>query len=362
MKTLRVAFFCSTPYQVLLAINIKYKMHYKENADIYILNHFKGASELVLRMKELSLFQNVKLVKCLHFTQTVSGNKASNYYYKLKAFANYKQLVIDFYEIDSIKYSEIYLSYPDVIIQLAIKDLYDRNYEMKVHLFEDGTGGYSPVIQNTTFIKNLFNKISGNHHIIDRYDSLLLFRPELYQGISYAPIRKLPDIDNKDKTLKKIINEAFDYKYEDNIYESTIFLEQPLNFVEGLDKKIKEIMDVILTEDYIIKIHPRSNSEIYTKQNVYKNHSIPWEVICLNNDIEDKILISYYSTVGISNKIVFDKEPVVVFLFDLKELKTIHEIPESTKEFIYRLKDNYRDKNRVIIPKNLEELKKSLGN
>lgn len=352
-----VAFFCSTPYQVLLAINMKLKLSKDKSADIYILNHFKDATNVVNRLNELSVFNKVNYVDCINFTHSFSKYRLIRYFQKMNKFFNSKKIAKKFYNFDDVTYSELYLTYPDLIIQLAIKELASRNSKLKIHLYEDGTGGYNPKIFDSSMYKKIFNIFTGTHKIIDHYESLMLFKPELYPIQIKIPIVQIPVINKDNLDFKLMINKVFGYENHHKIEEKIIYLEQPMNFVIGLNEKINKIMSEILIDDYIVKLHPRRDTNLYNQYNVYKDNGLPWEIISLNNEIEDKILISYYSTAGITNKIIFDKEPKVIFLYNLKELKEFYKIPYEIEQFIENLRKSYKDPSKILIAKTLREIK-----
>ena len=83
-----------------------------------------------------------------------------------------------------------------------------------------------------------------------------------------------------------------------------------------------------------------------------------WEIMCANIDFSNKILISHCSTALYTPKFIFDQEPIVIFLFDmlvddvLQSLNQMH----AFEIFVDRLKETYRDKEKVFLPKSKEEL------
>ena len=356
-----VAFFCSTPYQILLAVNIKSTILKSGRADIYILNHFKDADNLMKRLKSVGIFNKVETVNCIDFNSSFSRSKIVRLIQKIKIYIAYKKTVERYFKFGNASYDAIYLTYPDVIIQLAIKELSDRNPKIKIHMYEDGTGGYSSEILATSIYKKLFNKLTGFGKTIDKYDSIMVFIPELYSGSTDSHKVKIPSINKNDLVLKNKINEVFGYCVEEMINEKIIFFEQPMNNVLGLNDKIKEIAAEILIADYIVKLHPRSETEKFIGFNVYQNKGTPWEILSLNGDIEEKVLISLCSTASISNKIIFDKEPIIIFLYDMEELKELYQIGEKTKEFIEKFKTTYRDPSRILIAKNVTEIQEYLS-
>ena len=88
-----VAFFCSTPYQILLAINIKSTILKSGVADIYVLNHFKDADDMVKRLKSIGIFNKVEIVNCIDFTNSFSRSKIVRLNQKIKMYIGYKKIV-----------------------------------------------------------------------------------------------------------------------------------------------------------------------------------------------------------------------------------------------------------------------------
>jgi hypothetical protein len=351
-----VGFFCSTPYQILVAINIKLTQHEDEKVELYILNHFDNAKNVVEKLKDENLFASVNYVDCNNFTKSFSSNKIIRFYEKANAYFHYQRITEKYFDFKNKFYDEVYLTYPDVIIQLAIKILFKQNDKLKINLYEDGTGGYTDF--NPSVFKKLFNLIFGFDEVIDKYHSINVFQPELYSGNAQKnnnKINKIPKINAESKKIKCLINDVFNYKNYYDISEKIIFLEQPLDFVDGLNNDLKNIAKEILTKDYIIKLHPRTNVNNYSDFNLYQNNSIPWEVITLNSNLEDKVLISYYSTACVSPKIIFDQEPILIFLYDIQGIEDI--LTSETKNFIKKFKNLYKDQSKIFIPNTIEELK-----
>ena len=355
-----IVFFCSTPYQILLSINIKFVNHKEEKADIYILNHFLNAPYIVKNLKKNNIFNRVQLVDAIGFTNSFSENSINRYLQKISTYLQSYKIMKKYFDFDNQIYDAVYLTYPDIIIQTAIKELYKHNNDMDVHLFEDGTGSYNNHIMITSKYKKWFNKIMRLDKVLDKYDSLMLFNPELYSGNSSIPIESIPHIDSNSE-LREILNITFGYDEDQKIDEKIIFLDQPVGHINGLSEQIKEVICEILENDYIIKLHPRSHSNDFPNYNTYQNNAVPWEIMSLNNNIEDKVLISYFSTAAISSKIIFDKEPKIIFLYEMEELTKINKMSNEQKEFVNKVKDTYRDISRVMIPRNLGELKKCIS-
>ena len=104
------------------------------------------------------------------------------------------------------------------------------------------------------------------------------------------------------------------------------------------------------SDHVIVRPHPRDRNLTRYKGFVIDESKCLWEMRIANIDIENKVLISDFSTAQITPKMLFDKEPILIFTeyLNQEEKGTIN--PESI-EMIENIKKNYRDKKRIIVPK-----------
>lgn len=354
---MKSAFFCATPYQIIVAINIRYSFNFS-NSDIYIMNHFKDANIIYDKLKGTNIFKNVYYIDCLSFTESFSKNKLLNYTQKIISFNMSRNIVLKYLSNNIQKYDQIYYAFPDMILQLITKELYKINKNLEVNLFEPGTGIYSSMLEKPAKLKRLFNVVTGVSKIMNKYERIFLFKPELLPDDINITLIKIPTIKLSDNELIRTINSVFDYTSEvHDIHQNIIFLEQPLHRLdEGLDHIIIDTIDKLNISDLIVKSHPRSTVGL-ERFKVYDYKSLPWEIICMNNDINDKILISYISTAAISNKIIYNQEPILVFLYEMKELERIYKPDKKITDLVDSIRTLYDDSSRIFTPKSFSELK-----
>lgn len=359
---MNVAFFCSKPYQILLAINMKNFMT-DCVADIYIINHFEKSKDVALRLQEIDIFKQCYWIGKKH---QYSSHSFIRHFQKFCELLTYKkQLKRNNIELNK-KYERIYLTYPDTVIQYALIHYYTQNSELTVHIYEDGTGGYSDKIFNSSIQKKLLSIIVPRYGILDKYNEMLINNPLLYKGDISIPINKLPVFCTDSQVLKKL-NYLFEFDSDtDIISEKIIFLEQPLDFYKGLNEEISETVKVIYENvnknDFIVKLHPGSVTNTYQKYRIYSKSMIPWEIITLNMNMNYKVLISYFSTAVFTPKIIFNFEPVIILLYDLIEFVDLGVATTDYANLTAGIKKSYKDSNRVFIPKDISELLGFLNN
>ena len=107
----------------------------------------------------------------------------------------------------------------------------------------------------------------------------------------------------------------------------------------------------------IIKPHPRQKNSTLSNSGikVCHNNTLPWEIVCLNNDLSNKVQITIFSQACISPKLIFDQEPTVIFLYKLLPVGYDY-LGAGLLEFADSIGALYRDKDKYFIPESFEEL------
>lgn len=364
---MRLVFFCSTPYQILGAIIMTRELYRDHIVDIYIYDHFDKSQEITDNLRSYTkIFNKVIHVRSLSVSKRINGlNIFRRYCLKLNMYFKNKKVYKEYIYPEIFFYDELFLTNPSILKEIGIKTIFQKNRKLVVNLYEDGTGGYSDAIrkQKTTMFKKLFNILTGTSKVIDKYHYIWLFRPEIYNGdVNNKIIKKIPDIDKKDASVIKLLNNIFDYQKENSIEEKIIFFDQPIeeNALNEIDKILKSINENY-SQQFIVKLHPRFVNRTQLEDiKIYSNSEIPWEIIALNNNIENKIILTYFSTIAFTNKILFDSEPYLIFLFDMIEIKKYKQLSSSSKKIFEDFQKTYKDTEKIFIPKNISELKEIL--
>ncbi len=359
----RIAFFCSTPYHVLVATWLRSSFYNGLAADMYLLDHFKDAENIYQSLTNSQVFSQVTLLhNKKEIEDRLSAFKPMKYLQRISMQIRANRLVHEYLQLGDAVYDEVLFGSPVVTIQLALKVLYRRNPNLQIHLFEDGFAGYHTDQWKASTVKKLFNRATGQHRYIDRYDSLLLFKPELFTGHIKIPLSQIPPIPQNNNAVKNLFNTIFRYTEQSAIREKVIFFEQPIQGIPELNNAVQSIIEQLPTDSLLIKPHPRSTSVQYGKWPVYHEQSVPWEIIGLNTEIEGKVLISFFSTVAFTNKMIFDREPIVILLFEMEELKPLYTLPRNSRDFIYAFRNSYRNPERVFFPQSRDDLYKIVSN
>lgn len=341
----RIAFVCDTPYQLFVIISLIFcnKDIWSHEKDLYIdIKRSKKAKMYAYYKKiaDMDLFSNVYILNSLSSTyrklNMVEWLFPQN---SIRYGMNQKKALNN-------KYTEVYISGP-FMLQRNFIYYYKPQY---VYFFEDGTGSYNDRIGLD--LLNIKGKIMqfllkrGPRYIYPK--NLYLFSPQIYRG-EYANIVKKIEFPKEKLDVFKSV-----FMYELNpayLKRKLIYLSQPMHpFCITTEDAILEILDNF-SNHLIIRPHPQDYNKFGNNSNVDTCQDL-WELVCINCISEDHVLIGKYSTAQITPKLIFNKEPYIVFTYYLFEDKS-----QKVETGIHTIESLYKNKNKIFVPKTKEEFK-----
>jgi hypothetical protein len=348
----KVCFICATPYHLIVASAIA--MSEKLNADLFVLDEFMSCEQIAENIRNIELFDQVRIID-----NDISKNSA---YKKIRITYTllFNKLVMERYLVEN--YKELYIFHRDhAYVKAACLYLKSKNPELTINLYDEGIGSYcnEQLFKQgniTRYLELLFCKKQIKNDDL----SIFLFSPDLYiRGFkNHPPIHNiskicgLNKIDGYSNAIKKVFKSdkdeeiswdvlAFDTVRNEELTETGIeIFEASLDYCKNLFNKMK------------VKKHPRAEC---SKKFDYFVYDSPFELLCFDADLSDKVFISSFSSALFSPKLLFDMEPTVVFLFDV--LKDVTKVKYDHREVVEYLREIYTDKSKVIIPKDIADLK-----
>ncbi len=344
-----IAFFCGTPFQLMNAINLKVSFYKEDLAEIYIFDYFSNTSNIADNLKKTNIFSKVYLIE--HKIYRHPSGLIKNFIFNRKIGEEFKKK----------NYSKLYICYNGLLQNLFYNFFLKGNKNMEVNFFDEGTATYIyPYKKALRLSFKIFLKCFFMTSMDKHLESVYLYCPSAIQENKQYKVKQLPKISKKNKELINIYNQIFDYNCEENEFEdrNIIFFEE--SFSQDTDCSDEELIGMVLNsidkDEIIVKRHPRVKKNRYIDYGVRynKNSSIPWELYLLNNDFQEKILITLSSTAAISPKVIFDEEPRVIILYHLLDKKAyIH--TDFFDKYIDSIKNLYNDKEKFLLAKSKEE-------
>ena len=359
MNIKNAIFACTTPYQIMGAINII--LADKIDADLIIFGLFKDYESVAERIRKCRVFSDVYVVP-------TERSKCRSQYDAGWQMIKAKSIVNEFLP-RNIAYKTCYSSSRAHIKNILIHELIRRNRKLQIIIYDDGMGSYSEDshVLNTSVTRRKIEKYLRWELFSPENVSFLIYEPLLFEKpkeLNTCKVMKMPK-QNENSKASEIISYVFGMTPEDNIRERVILFDPLRGFDEERDKKlitIDKCYEIIVEkfgyENVILKEHPRSidNTDINIK--VFEKMGIPMEAIYSRMaDLENRILITYASTAVYTPKMMFGVEPIVINLFKITDGNN-SEWMEQHKKF----SASYERKDRILAPDNLDELEMIITN
>lgn len=347
------AFFSTVPFTILEAVSYVIENGIKD-ADLYLSCTFKNAEEVGERIKQSGVFANVYTIKNVLLTYPITVKKCR------EVLRNRKKFLSD---IKCRHYNYAYYNNSGFLINsIFYTGVYQSNKNAKHIFLEHGHYSYmNRYSDKPWYLKYLISafglKCMDGHQL----EKVYMYEPGLSAVEQDAPVEQLKKIDILDSRMREKLNYIFDYDSEKDEFKGkkVIIMEQSKLKVD-FDKEVfwSNVFECIGKEHSIIKPHPRQvNSTIGNFGiDVCKNNTIPWEIVCLNNDLSEKVQITIFSQACVSPKLIFNEEPTVIFLYKLLPV-SYDFLGNGLLKFADSIGNLYTDKTKYFIPNSFEELR-----
>lgn len=347
MNAIKTAIVVDTPYQIMSAVSyVTNHMGQEKKADIYIdtrrcVNY--DMKKLFNRVKESGLFGDVVELNSLSSGKFGIIKKLANYYEWLFPKSSIKKGMSSKQSVSSLQYNKVVVSGP-FMLQRNFIGLFP---DAEIIFIEDGSGSYTDRIGVANLAKSgeMMQKLLRRGPKNINPDECFLFSPNYYRGEYKERTRKL--LLAKGELLEQFFN------ISSEIYEKSkmVYFDQPKYSGEinkDTDLNIFQILNTI--EGLVVRPHPQLKGRKY-KNLIVDNEGIQWEMLCQRYVNDSTVLIGKYSTAQLSPKLIFDKEPYIVFTHRL-----YGKFSRIDSE-IERFKREYKNPNKIFVPESIEEFR-----
>ena len=356
----KYAIFCTTPFHVLCAISIFDKN--PSNVDVYITNQFSDSFRISKELKKQKLFHDVIHINAqkekIEVVAACSGFRRffTNLHSLLQYIKNclFIESTVKKYLHSESDYDEILVASNSMAGRYAIFYYTRKKKQFRVTQFDDGVGSY---LYGGMGSIPLYDRICRRllfRRSLEPCDKILLFCPDFYSRIQKdsRKVRKIPSISQRGERIIYQLYPVVDqidlgreFIILDTVNEG--FTQSGWKRYQNLKKEIKRVTGA---ESLLVKKHPRDRG---MSENEKLFSSVPFEVVCMRESMENKVLITTKTTAVFMPKLMFDQEPVIIFLCGMLE-KEMKEIDDHSD--IEILCDLYHEKDRILIPKDEREL------
>ena len=352
-KTGKTAFVCDTEYQVFNALN--YMWYHKDlKADLYLGLFFSRAGNLAAGMSNHHFFDRIVLTRP-HFRKETEG-KIHWYLRHATAYLLPKRTL----KRDTVNREPVFFDYQQIFtssLNCYAVCLISVNQQADVCFLDDGAGSYFSYDkqQSTSKLHRFFSKIfhAGAEGIVP--DRVYLYSTRNARKHAKAEVLPLP---KPTEDFLENVRELFGISVSEGINDSWIWLTHPDALTistEQIDHGVKETL-TRYQQKIIVRKHPRDDrEELYRGFRIDESQGL-WEIQIPFYDMEKTVLIGTYSTAQMTPKLLYDMEPRVIILCRLYKSVYKEGLFEKIVQASLEFRDLYRDKTRVMIPENFEEL------
>lgn len=229
------------------------------------------------------------------------------------------------------KYDDIFFAspgMPDEVVKEISKTAIKENRQVRFHRFEDGFASYTkaPVSTITSVLgQKLYRKLFG-YDIKKQENELYLFEPSLAEanvadagttGFSLVKIPKTKErIDLVTEQIQDILqfqSRSFDEKFMFLGQGTANCTQNPITY----RNLILDIAEHVGFDNFVVKPHPRGEHDRFEDHIHVYTDTCPFELAVAAGNLEDKTLISYYSTACVSGKLLFNSDCRIIFTYPL---------------------------------------------
>lgn len=353
-KKCKVAICAATPFQTLNAINLAVNvLNDGYEIDLFFRDFREDTHSILNELSKYDFFSNI------YVYDLRNKNEGLSYYLNdveqgLMPKRFIEGLMKTPLKLATKKYDVITVT-SGTELEVAFTRVFPR---ARIIAYDDGLGSYIGDIIHDHKL-NIIWRLMGRTTKNIWPECLYVNNDSFCESKLSTNILQLPSLESQPLEYKEIIFSIFGAK-KTKIYESKkyVYLTQPLteigNDAENVNKMIEQIIEKSGNEA-IYRKHPRDFHEINISIDEDRTGCL-WELICNSQITDNSVLIGICSTAQIMPKIIYDKEPKLIFLYKLFDFEDSSVVEKRFEPIVKKISSIYRKKNQIVIPSNLTEL------
>ena len=350
-----IAIFADTPIQIFFTLVFSEHYSMRSRTDVYIIDEFSGSRRSMEALKHSGLFRNV------YYIEKDKSKRLSLKVRKVLGLINPGSYAVNHLNCDigEKKYDAIFLSsssYIKTVLTFASKG-------STVMAYEDGIGSYFYDLFLYAGERDYLRFTQLFHRKI-QIKTMYLTSPMFYSGPDDKKIFPLGNIAGLAESYREEIRNVFrsisDGEQKSYRPYTYIYFNQPIDRVveilgEEVLRKEKQILDAIDHCRLIVRLHPRENRTDFYNDIETDRTGYCWEMVCERDIDESKYLIGHFSTAQFTPKLLYNKEPYLLFLFEMFDVNEDNRTEH--RRCVEQSKKMYSDPTKIACPQSVDELK-----
>lgn len=367
---MKILFMCSSPFTIFNSLNAVCSIDrdlYK-NIDIALFHKTEAVSKISKRIQESGMFHNVYNYRDIQLSQNKLVIMLLICFFPRLMF---KKMGLDSDAKGLPRDYDIIISQNWFFFSMILR----MNKKAKLYKIEEGVGTYLK-LQGSVSTRSVYlqyaNKLLFQNRLENNFCGLIVYRPDLLYQTS-RDVYKLPQMK---KQFCQLYFEIFQYK-ENTLYRNhkyIIFgggemnsLHSNIRSEDSSSSGFKGLYDIINANiiqglkgcDILYRKHPAEQYPVIDNAEIDPFNNL-WEIEC-GEQIEDHhVLISFVSSCMWTPKILYGREPELIFLYPLLNIEK--EKVESMDDYVKKLKKVYSEPERIHIINDINDLDMVLPN
>ena len=353
---MKIAIVCDTAYQVLNALSLtnEFVQDAENSVDLFIGHQFVNSRKIAEQIQK----ENI----CTAVYGFVPKKQAAGMVGKVKRvfeiIDNEKSVLGQLEEAVDVKakqYDAIFMSLPSHFAT-SLTFMFPK---AKVYYFDDGIGSYNGSIGINCIAKmnQIIYRLLGKNLNQLKPEVVYLNNPGFSRNLDQE-LRQIPALTNATSQFWDMISRIWSYE-DDGYYRNhkVLYLTQPSDGDVTYDE-VHDLMVELLdpySETCLLRPHPRQ-TDVNSGSMEIDNHRAMWELVCAGQITDEHLLISHYSTSQILPKIIYNKEPVLVFCYKMAVSKSTSIDTTEMDDVVQRLREAYSDPSKIYVPETREEM------
>lgn len=358
----KACFVCDTPYQLLNILNIVYNQSEFESQDMDLLICNRDIpNSRIEKIKSLNLFGSV----FVYSTDLETKEQKKSISFRAKRFFFPEKYVRSFMknkDFNCRDYDYLICAFP-IPMTVAMTMI---NPDLTLRLFDDGIGTYLGFIPSPDSKKRqLIFRLRRKSSPWSRIECIYVNNKKHYSGTEIDNVIQLKSFEEAGEDFRDAVDLIFGFEkcryYDECKY---VYLTQPLETIFDDAEKYWDIENKVIKllepqkDDCVVRKHPKHKE--YLEHSMFEdNTNNIWELICAKQITNEHVLIGCYSTAQFSPKFLYNKEPKLIFLFELYDCFENDQV-QKMRGMVNNMKESYSDPGKVVIIERLEQLKSSI--
>lgn len=355
---MNIAICVATPFQAMNAINLACNTFEQSDRKVLLYRNFSDLSnDILLGIKKYSIFDKI------YEYDLISKDNKLVYLFNDFVQAVFPEIFVKWIIKDCITLKEEAFNYitftSGTELEVALTRIFPK---AKTIAYDDGLGSYVGDIIHDHKLYWIW-KILGRKTSNIWPDCLYVNNVEFCDSTLTKNKKELLSLNKCTNQYKHMICDIFNVS-QNTLYSERpiVYLSQPLDevkrYVNGYEDKIENVLKQF-NQYGIYRKHPRDNHITKLNYKIDSSRCI-WELICANQITEENILVSVCSTTQIIPKIMYNKEPWIIFTYKLCGIEEGYIFKTRFNPIIQKIKDKYCDKSKILEPKSFKELEKMI--